>query len=97
VRSCQDQLCLHSHYVTIVEAHKDVEIYQHGDVACPSCLRRMAEKHAALAEVFRARLATLAGSLPRCRTYDAACINPSYCEARDACCAGDPACRAEVA
>src|SRR5207248_2860016 len=32
----------------------------------------------------------------RCRVYDAACINPSYRAARAACCAGDPACRAEV-
>lgn len=32
----------------------------------------------------------------KCRAYDTACINSSYCDARDACCAGDPACRAEV-
>ncbi len=84
------QLCLQSHYAAIVEAHRDVEIYQLGDVDCPSCLLRMAEKHEALGEVFRARLAAL--TEPRCRIYDTACINPSYCGARDACCAGDPDC-----
>ncbi len=54
-----DQLCQTSHYAAIVEAHKDTEIYQLGDVDCPSCLRRMAEKHEALAEIFRARLAAI--------------------------------------
>ena len=90
------QLCLRSHYAAIVEAHKEVEIYQLGDVDCPICLRLMAEKHEALAEVFRGRLDKLTGVSPRCRVYDAACINPSYCAARDACCAGDMSCRPEV-
>ena len=97
------QLCLRSHYTAIVEAHKDVEIYQLGDVDCPSCLRLMAEKHEALAEVFRGRLSKLTPTAAdpkreawRCRVYDAACINPSYCDARDACCAGDMNCRPEV-
>lgn len=87
----EDQLCLQSHYAAVVEAHKDVEIYQQGDVDCQSCLRRMVEKHEALAEVFRARLAALSGP-KRCRVYDTACINASYCDAHDACCAGDPDC-----
>jgi hypothetical protein len=26
------------------------------------------------------------------RVYDAARVNPNYCDARDACCAGDPNC-----
>jgi hypothetical protein len=95
------QLCARSHYVAIVEAHKDVEIYQLGDLDCQDCLRRMAEKHEALAVVFRDRLTKQLASehgaaVKRCRVYDAACINPSYCDAHDACCAGDPACRAEV-
>ncbi len=91
----KDQLCVQSHYVAIVEAQKDVEIYQVGDIDCPDCLRRMAEKHAALTEVFRARLAV---SSRRCRIYDTECINPSYCDARsleweiETCCAGDPGC-----
>lgn len=153
----QKQLCLQAHYAAIVEAHRDVEIYQHGDVDCSSCLRRMADKHAALADVFRARLDALTPSeegsnyrsatrgrfklavfgdgavhllhkresnmFPqqiltsdhelddlrslliedlagewdrehsrRCRVYDTECINPSYCDAHDACCAGDPDC-----
>lgn len=92
------QLCLQSHYAVIVEAHKDVEIYLNGDADCPSCLRRMAEKHEELAKVFRSRLAeqptTDRGSVvKRCRVYDALCINPIYCDARDACCAGDPDCK----
>jgi hypothetical protein len=88
-----EQLCEKAHYAAIVDAVKDVEIYQLGDVDCPSCLRRMADKHEGIAAVFRARLADLAGGLAdRCRAYDAACINPSYCDARGACCAGDPCC-----
>jgi hypothetical protein len=88
--------CAHSHYVAIVEARKDVEIYQLGDVDCAECLRRMADKHSALADVFRTRLVKLkvaAVHAPRrCRVYDADCVNPSYCDAHDACCAGDPEC-----
>jgi len=51
-------LCEQSHYAVIVEAQKDVEIYQLGDLACPSCLRHMVEKHEALVEVFRTKLST---------------------------------------
>ena len=58
----EGQLCLSSHYAVIVEAHKDSEIYQRGDVDCPSCLRRMADKHDALAEVFRSKLAAIGGA-----------------------------------
>jgi len=89
------KLCARSHYAAIVDAQKDVEIYQLGDIDCPNCLGRMADKHTALAEVFRDRLANLT-AVKRCRVYDALCINPIYCDARDACCAGDPDCRAEV-
>lgn len=32
----------------------------------------------------------------KCRIYDTACINPRYCDERDACCAGDMNCRPEV-
>lgn len=78
------QLCLRSHYAAIVEAHKGVEIYQLGDVDCPSCLRRMAEKHEAIAEVFRARLLALP-PIKLCSEYSGACINPSNCVSRDAC------------
>lgn len=53
------RICGQSHYAAIVEAQKDVEVYQLGDVDCADCLRRMAEKHEALAEVFRARLTAL--------------------------------------
>jgi hypothetical protein len=161
-RNPQKQLCLQTHYAAIVEAHKDVEIYQLGDVDCPSCLRLMAEKHEAVAEIFRARLASLESSVEdsnyrtasrgrfklvvfgdgavhllhkrenntfpeqiltsdhelddlrslliedlagawdreqrarRCRVYDTSCINPSYCAAHDACCAGDPDCIPEA-
>jgi hypothetical protein len=57
----EDRLCAQSHYAAVVEALKDVEIYQLGDLDCASCLRLMADKHAALAEVFRAKLASLGG------------------------------------
>jgi len=59
-RGGEGQLCLQSHYAAIVDAQKDVEIYQLGDLDCSSCLLRMAEKHEALAQVFRGRLAALA-------------------------------------
>ena len=52
----EGQLCLRSHYAVIVEAHKDSEIYQRSDDDCPSCLRRMADKHQEIADMFRARL-----------------------------------------
>jgi hypothetical protein len=90
-----DQLCLQAHYVAIVEAHKDAEVYKHGNVDCASCLRRMVEKHEALAEVFRSRLSSLAMPV-RCRVYDTECINHDYCNDHDACCAGDPNCTTEM-
>jgi len=31
----------------------------------------------------------------KCRIYDTDCINPRFCNERDACCAGDPECRPE--
>lgn len=89
------KLCTRSHYAAIVEAQKDVEIYQLGDLDCPDCLARMVDKHAALAEVFRTRLVALTEA-KRCRAYDALCINPRYCDAHEACCAGDPDCLKEV-
>ncbi len=92
----EGRLCSKSHYAAIVEAQKDVEVYQLGDLDCPDCLRRMVEKHEALVETFRARLLKLEQDssikTDRCRVYDAPCINPSYCAAHDACCAGDPDC-----
>lgn len=57
----KEQLCLQSHYVVIVEAQKDAEIYQRGAVGCASCLRLMVEKHEGLAEAFRSKLAALGG------------------------------------
>lgn len=91
--SSDDQLCGTAHYAAIVDAVKDVEIYQLGDVDCPSCLRRMADKHEAVAGVFRSRLSDVMGGLSeRCRVHDASCINPSYCSSKDACCADDPRC-----
>ena len=59
----EGQLCLQPHYAVIVEAQKDAEIYQRGDVECPSCLRRMADKHQEIADMFRARL-TAFGDAP---------------------------------
>ena len=49
--------CATSHYAAIVDAKKDVELYQLGDIDCSSCQHRMADKHAALATLFQARLA----------------------------------------
>lgn len=49
--------CLQSHYAAIVEAHKDVEVYQLGDDECLACMRLMAEKHEIVADMFRSWLA----------------------------------------
>jgi hypothetical protein len=53
------QPCTQSHYAAIVEAQKEFEIYQVGDVDCPTCLRLMAEKHEHLGQIFRDRLLLL--------------------------------------
>lgn len=90
----EDRLCTESHYAVIVVAQKDNEIYQLGDSDCPICLASMANKHAALAEVFRLRLAALK-RVKRFCVYGDMCLNPIYCDERDACCEGDPDCRKE--
>ena len=96
IDASNDARCAQSHYAVIVDAQKDVEVYQLGDVDCSDCLRRMITRHEAIAEVFRERLRgpdqVQSGY---CRVYDALCLNPSYCDARDACCAGDPDCQPE--
>ncbi len=51
--------CSKSHYATIVEAQKDVEAYRLGDADCLDCLQRMAQKHEALAGVFRDEIGRL--------------------------------------
>jgi len=48
-----DTRCEKSHYVSIVEVDKG-EIYC--EVECPSCMRRMADQHEAIAQQFRTRL-----------------------------------------
>lgn len=59
-RGCPaEKRCAESHYATVVEPQKAVEIYQLGAVACANCLACMADKHAVLAEIFRARLNAL--------------------------------------
>ena len=92
-RGTEEKLCEQSHYATVAEALKDVEIYHLGAVDCRSCLKLMVEKHEAVAAVFRARLNMLTIGPARCRVYDAECINSRYCTERDACCAGDPDCK----
>ena len=49
--------CTQSHYAAIVEADKDVEVYQLGDDACAICMRLMMEKHEVIADMFRIWLA----------------------------------------
>ncbi len=62
-------------------------------VDCLNCLRRMISDSDERARMLRELLAELEPTADRrCRVYDTACINPSYCDARDACCAGDPNC-----
>ncbi len=65
-----------------------------GDVDCPDCLRRAITEGEERNRVLRDLLAKVEVSAPqRCRIYDTACINPSYCDAHDACCAGDMNCK----
>ena len=59
-----DRLCATSHYAAIVDAKKDVELYRLGEVDCSSCQRRRADKHAALAALFQARLAAVEQTAP---------------------------------
>lgn len=69
--------------------------YRHVD--CEDCLRRAIAETNERASVLQELLeAAMAPVTKRCRVYDALCINPSYCDAKDACCAGDPACRTEL-
>ena len=49
--------CSESHYASIVEAAKDVEVYQLGDDECPACMRLMMQKHEVMADMFRSWLA----------------------------------------
>ena len=62
------------------------------DINCPACLRQAIASSERRTQSIRELLATLEAEVRRCRVYDTACINPSYCDARDACCEGDPAC-----
>ena len=86
------KLCALPGYAAVAEAQKHVEDRQLGDVDCAECLVRLAHEHAALSEGFRARLIPGA-EFKKCRVYAAPCVNPTYCDARDVCCAGDPNCR----
>lgn len=65
-------------------------------VDCLPCLRLASAAAEQRASVLRELVARAEASpVPWCRAYDAPCINPGYCDARDACCAGDPDCRPE--
>lgn len=64
--------CLQSHYTTIISTQKDAEIYRQGESDCTDCLTRMADKHAAISEMFRSKLAattapSTTGSRALCR------------------------------
>ena len=63
-------------------------------IDCPKCLRQALAASEARSHVLRELLAKAENiqSSQRCRIADTLCINPAYCEARDACCAGDPNC-----
>jgi hypothetical protein len=66
-------------------------------IDCPKCLRQALAASEARTHVLRDLLskAEILLSTQRCRVYDTACLNPAYCDARDACCAGDPDCKPE--
>ena len=67
-------------------------------IDCGPCLRRALAAAEQRASVLRDLLALAEGAPAKwCRAHDAPCLNPSYCDARDACCVGDPDCRPEGA
>jgi hypothetical protein len=67
------------------------------DTECPKCLRQALRAAEARTHVLRELLskAEAVHGSQRCRIYNTVCINPTYCDARDACCAGDPDCKPE--
>jgi hypothetical protein len=66
------------------------------DIDCTACLRQALAAAEARTRLLRELLDKVEGAAPRCRVYDTACMNPIYCDQRDACCAGDPECRKEI-
>lgn len=65
--------CYQSHYATIICAQESVEIYQHGGADWPDCLARMANKHAAVSEMFRSKLTAVTNPLPKGAPPSALC------------------------
>jgi len=80
-----------------VESAVDTTRSAYFDTECPKCLRQALKASEARTHVLADLLskAEIAHSTQRCRVNNTACINPSYCDARDACCAGDPDCKPE--
>ena len=80
-----------------VESCVDTTRSAYLDIDCPKCLRQALRASEARTHVLRELLSKVETTLSsqRCRLYDTPCLNPAYCDARDACCAGDPACKSE--
>ena len=81
-----------------VEALVDQTRAAYFSIDCPKCLRQALAASEARSHVLRELLskAEIAVVSRRCRINDTVCLNPAYCDARDACCAGDPDCKPEV-
>ena len=80
-----------------IEVAVDATRAAYFSIDCPKCLRQALAASEARSHVLRELLAkadNIQSSL-RCRIYDTPCVNPAYCDARDACCAGDPDCKPE--
>lgn len=77
-----------------VEAAVDTTRAAYCLIECPKCLRKALAASEARTHLLRELLekAEILMSIQRCRVNYTPCINPDYCNARDACCAGDPEC-----
>lgn len=75
-----------------VESIDEMTQRAYRDISCPVCLRQAIAASEQRTQVIRELLAKVEAEVKWCRVHDTACINPIYCDARDACCAGDPDC-----
>lgn len=80
-----------------VEAIVDTARSAYLSIDCPKCLRQALAASEARTHVLRDLLSKVETALStrRCWVLNTVCLNPAYCDARDACCAGDPDCKPE--
>lgn len=75
-----------------VESIDEMTRLAYRNIDCVACLQRAIAASEQRTSVIRDLLAKVEAEVKWCRVYDTECINPTFCDARDACCAGDPDC-----